>query len=823
LPYLDRGVGFALALLAAQALVAGEAPPLPQVTRTSASRFPHRIQLLDEKGNPVTPESTVPYSPRLTCTSSRCHNYETIAQGTHSRLSALRAFEPERPPAHVWTLFEARLKEAAPSSPGWRLDATAPLTRGFLPAPGAAFDPKVHLTPFKLASQFGALYPGGDRFEFDSENVDKKKEDQKNYAQRLAEDPTLRAGSSPDYYESPWDKSGVLEKDCLVCHALSGYDPVERAKQIVIARNFKWAATVGAGFGVVEGREEARKVKYNPALFDPEGRVYLEIGKPPDRNCLFCHRRPTQAEATWADCLGADVHSQSGLGCVACHSGGADHVIAGDRRASKPGFETLTCEGCHTSGRLGAPVPQHKGLPRLHLDKIACETCHAGPLPRRTPLALEQPTDPTWGVILSSWRPSGPTVHAPIYAKDKEGKLRMFVRMLPAYYANRTEQGIQPLLPSSEVERLQRISGEIKDDDGDQVAEINTDAEIKAALAALKRGKVKRPVYLVGGRAGEVDEQGELKWEPNALADPVDLPLSHNVRPAPQALGAKSCLDCHSAKAPFFHSLALTRPLGNDGRPEGKPLFERLGKSKSDLRLAGIREGYIMPYGPVAIAAVALLVALHYVLFGPRRYERKLPEELVQRFNWLERLAHFTLLGSFLLLAITGLAIAAGVESLTGVGTKCLHDVASWALIAAGAVAVLVWVRDMIFAKLDIGWLKVLGGYLGYQGHVPAGRFNAGQKLFFWLILLVVACLAATGLVMRAGAPARWLTTAYTLHDLCAYLMILCIMGHAYLGTFANPGTLGSIFNGKVARAWLEHHHPDYKPEDRQQVSQDRP
>ena len=95
---------------------------------------------------------------------------------------------------------------------------------------------------------------------------------------------------------------------------------------------------------------------------------------------------------------------------------------------------------------------------------------------------------------------------------------------------------------------------------------------------------------------------------------------------------------------------------------------------------------------------------------------------------------------------------------------------------------------------------------------LPAGKFDVAQKVYFWLILLVVACLAVTGLMIRFGWAPAWLPLAYTLHDLCAYLMIVCVVGHAYLGTFANPGTIGSIFNGKVARAWLEHHHPDYQP-----------
>jgi len=799
----------------------GSAPPaplpLPDVARTSESRFVHRIALLDAKGTPIGPTSEAPYSPRMTCQGSGpapCHSYETISKGTHSRAYPSLRPEVQRPDRFMWTLFDGSTGMAAPVS------------HGALAAKPAAFDPKVHMTSYKLAMRFGPFHVGGGRLELDAAG--------NRYDAHLAANPALRTASGsgegspaadPDYYQAQWDQSGVLEADCLACHALRGYDHVERATQIA-AKNLQWAATVGAGFGVVEGKvsdlpipsggekpEVPVKVKYNPAIFSPEGTVHLELGKPPDANCLFCHRRPARGQTAWTDCLDADVHSKAGLRCVDCHRGGADHVLAGNRKTPKPEFASLTCRGCHTTGRIGAPVPAHQGLPRLHLDKIACETCHVGPRPRTIPLIIERPTDPLWSVPRISQRPSGPPCYAPVYGEDPNGLVNVFLRLLPAYYANRRpDSSLVPLDPAYVFSRFSRAAEAIKDDNGDKAPEVNTDAEIKAMLTALKKKDVK-PAYVVGGRAYELDEKGELTSTATPLGDPIDLPLAHNVRPAPQALGAEGCTECHRSKAPFFQAIAPTRAAGGDGRPEGTPTYERLGKSRLDLNLASVRERYVRRYGPLALGAVAFVILLHYVLFGPKRFERTLPEELVVRFGIIERLVHLTLLGSFLCLAVTGLLIAAGVERLLGFRLTRCHDWASWSLIGGALLAVLLWARDMILSKIDLGWLKVLGGYLGYKGHVPAGRFNAGQKLFYWFILLVVACLAVTGLAIRYELGGeRWETAAYTLHEACAWVMMLCVLAHAYLGTFANPGTIGAVFHGKVARPWLEHHHPDYKP-----------
>ncbi|MBM4031024.1 MAG: hypothetical protein FJ291_04480 [Planctomycetes bacterium] len=389
--------------------------------------------------------------------------------------------------------------------------------------------------------------------------------------------------------------------------------------------------------------------------------------------------------------------------------------------------------------------------------------------------------------------------------------------MLPTYYANRRpDKSLVPLDPAYVGSRFSRVAEEVKDDDGDGTPEANTEAEIKAMLGALKKKDVS-PAYLAGGKVYELDDKGELRSEASHLSAPLDIPLAHNVRPAPQALGADGCTECHTTRSPFFLSRGLTQAVGSKGKPVGQPLFARLGKSGLDMRLAWVRERYVGRYGRLAIGLVAALILLHYVAFGPKRYERKLPAELIQRFGIVERLTHLALLGSFVLLAATGLLISAGVERVFGEfghGVARLHGRASWLLIAGGLLAILLWARDMLFSKLDVVWLKALGGYLGYKGHVPAGRFNAGQKLFFWFILLIVACLATTGLMMRYDLGGEgWSTLAYTLHDACAWLMIICVMAHAYLGTIANPGTLASVFNGKVERTWLEHHHPDYKPE----------
>jgi cytochrome b subunit of formate dehydrogenase len=231
--------------------------------------------------------------------------------------------------------------------------------------------------------------------------------------------------------------------------------------------------------------------------------------------------------------------------------------------------------------------------------------------------------------------------------------------------------------------------------------------------------------------------------------------------------------------------------MGADGKPHGTPLFARIGKSESDLRMAAVREGYVRFYGEVFVGLFVGVLVLHYVLFGPRRYQRRVPDELVQRFNVVERLAHLALLSSFGGAMATGMLNSIGIDFLFGVDIELMHALASLGLVGSAAFFFLLLARHMFSA-----------------------RFTRGQKAYFWFILVGVVCLTVCHLSMHYGVGGdRWETLAFTVYILCAQAMLIGVMIHVYLVTFANPGTLGSMFHGKVEREWLAHHHPDWKAE----------
>lgn len=123
------------------------------------------------------------------------------------------------------------------------------------------------------------------------------------------------------------------------------------------------------------------------------------------------------------------------------------------------------------------------------------------------------------------------------------------------------------------------------------------------------------------------------------------------------------------------------------------------------------------------------------------------------------------------------------------------------------------WLTPMLWTSADTRWLKRIKQYTTNKDRVePAdvGFFNAGQKLYFWAIVLSGVLFLITGLLMWFGnIMPRWLVAvSYVVHDLAALLMLAGFIIHVYEGTAAMPGTFHAMTDGTVTREWARTHHP---------------
>ena len=100
------------------------------------------------------------------------------------------------------------------------------------------------------------------------------------------------------------------------------------------------------------------------------------------------------------------------------------------------------------------------------------------------------------------------------------------------------------------------------------------------------------------------------------------------------------------------------------------------------------------------------------------------------------------------------------------------------------------------------------------SGHeVPSHRFNAGEKVIFWLGVFLFGLIAVgSGLVLDKIVPGMAYTrgtmqVAHMVHAASTVLMVVLFLGHIYLGTIGMKGAYTAMRTGRVDEGWAREHH----------------
>ena len=181
------------------------------------------------------------------------------------------------------------------------------------------------------------------------------------------------------------------------------------------------------------------------------------------------------------------------------------------------------------------------------------------------------------------------------------------------------------------------------------------------------------------------------------------------------------------------------------------------------------------------------------------------------------RVVHWAVGLSFVALLLTGLAFSYPslfwLTTLVGGGAaaRVLHPWIGMVLTVGLVLMFFLWVRDMFLSAADRQWMKAVGHYARHDSDkVPAtGKYNAGQKVFFWLqsVLGVMFVLTGVPLWLPDSFGAELLQMMRLLHGVSALGGGLLLILHTYLGTVAFPGTARGMLHGTVTREWAKLHH----------------
>ena len=213
---------------------------------------------------------------------------------------------------------------------------------------------------------------------------------------------------------------------------------------------------------------------------------------------------------------------------------------------------------------------------------------------------------------------------------------------------------------------------------------------------------------------------------------------------------------------------------------------------------------------------VFMAILLHYLLIGPNAKKLGLLKPEFERLNFLERCTHLIRMISCIVLATTGIGFALFNFNDIGISYNSvykIHIIFAVLFALSSLLSMIIWFKDSFFKKYDWEWIKVMGGYLTRKEiHTPSGKFNAGQKAFYWYSSVLSIFIIISGYILNYYQifSLNALVWSAVIHGFGAIALIAGVIAHAYLGSFANPGTFGSIIHGKVAKEWAKNHHPNW-------------
>jgi formate dehydrogenase subunit gamma len=235
----------------------------------------------------------------------------------------------------------------------------------------------------------------------------------------------------------------------------------------------------------------------------------------------------------------------------------------------------------------------------------------------------------------------------------------------------------------------------------------------------------------------------------------------------------------------------------------------------------GFHEGAMPWIGGIAILGMILALAVFFVARGRIRLEAgDVSGREILRFNAFERFTHWMTATCFIVLALSGLNYIfgkrllqpiMGPEAFTALSQygKYAHNFLAWPFMLGIALMLALWVRDNIPNKIDVAWLKA-GGGLFTSNHPSAGRFNAGQKMVFWIVVLGGFAMSASGIMLLfpfAAADINGMQAAQAIHAVIGVLFIAAIIAHIYIGSLGMEGAYEAMGSGEVDLAWARAHH----------------
>jgi formate dehydrogenase subunit gamma len=224
--------------------------------------------------------------------------------------------------------------------------------------------------------------------------------------------------------------------------------------------------------------------------------------------------------------------------------------------------------------------------------------------------------------------------------------------------------------------------------------------------------------------------------------------------------------------------------------------------------------------GAIVLVGTIALLGMAYLIVGRIKIAAGRSGRKILRFKAFERFSHWLTAVSFVLLGLTGLNITFGKILLLPVvgpdtfsdiseAAKYVHNFVSLSFTVGLVLITVIFFRDNLPERVDIEWLREGGGFIKNK-HAPAGRFNLGEKLVYWLSLAAGIAVSVSGLLLLFPfyeTNIADMQLAQGVHAVVAILFVALILGHIYIGTLGMEGAFEAMGSGEVDLNWAKEHH----------------
>jgi len=223
-----------------------------------------------------------------------------------------------------------------------------------------------------------------------------------------------------------------------------------------------------------------------------------------------------------------------------------------------------------------------------------------------------------------------------------------------------------------------------------------------------------------------------------------------------------------------------------------------------------LQSTYFKPLFFGVLFGVPAVFVLHYMVIGPMIFSHD--RKKIYVFTIFHRTVHGIAAIAFILLIPTGLIMM--FATFFGGGEfvricKDIHAISTLLAIISLIPMFLMWAKEMLPTGDDIKWMMILGGYLNKRkDEVPAGKFNAGQKMWFWIATLggIVMILSGAAmyfqdfkletLVSYGISQIDFLRANAIIHNILGMVVLALFLTHIYMSAFAIKGAIHSMITG---------------------------